>query len=107
MEINNKNLYTPQSAAVSMPVMQSPTPHKQKDFLGWSIFNLTLCCVPIGLVALIYSVKTRDARYANNDIIATKYSRTTWKLNVLSLVVGILLYILFFTLFVFLPRKLR
>ncbi|XP_069804891.1 putative dispanin subfamily A member 2d [Dendropsophus ebraccatus] len=68
-------------------------PH-QSDYLGWSIMNLLCCCWPLGVIALRYSIKTRDANHQNNPDLAADYSRTTKCLNITATVIGVILNII-------------
>ncbi|KAG9467279.1 hypothetical protein GDO78_015255 [Eleutherodactylus coqui] len=67
---------------------------RQKDYLGWSIFSLLCCFCPIGLAALIFSLKSRDASNQNDADSAVKHSRTAFSLNIAALVVGIIVLII-------------
>ncbi|XP_069596876.1 dispanin subfamily A member 2b-like [Ranitomeya imitator] len=95
MDGDNKKMYQPTSDVVDM--QPGPVPHQtpQKDYLVWSIVNLICCCLPIGLAAVIYSVKTRDATHQNNAALASKHSGTAYKLNIAATVVGIIVIIVF------------
>uniref|UniRef100_A0A672HE68 Uncharacterized protein n=1 Tax=Salarias fasciatus TaxID=181472 RepID=A0A672HE68_SALFA len=55
------------------------------SYCGWSIFTALCCCLPLGIVALIYSHK----------VISTADASSTAKtLNIMGLVCGIILLIL-------------
>ncbi|XP_069804831.1 dispanin subfamily A member 2b-like [Dendropsophus ebraccatus] len=71
-----------------MPISQ------QKDYLAWSIFSLLCCFCPLGLAALIFSLKSRDAANQNDSDTATKYSRKAFSLNIAALVAGIIMIII-------------
>ncbi|XP_018427201.1 PREDICTED: dispanin subfamily A member 2b-like [Nanorana parkeri] len=64
-----------------------------KDYLVWSIFSLICCFCPLGLAALIFSIKSRDANNQNDADTAEKHSRTSLYLNIAALVLGIILII--------------
>ncbi|CAJ0950183.1 unnamed protein product [Ranitomeya imitator] len=101
MDGDNKKMYQPTSDVVTM--QPGPVPHQtpQKDYLVWSIVNLICCCLPIGLAAVIFSVKTRDATNQNNAALASKHSGTAYALNIAATVIGVILIIvlaiMFFT----------
>uniref|UniRef100_A0A8C5WK00 Uncharacterized protein n=1 Tax=Leptobrachium leishanense TaxID=445787 RepID=A0A8C5WK00_9ANUR len=70
-----------------------------KDHMVWSIFNtlyLNFCC--LGLIALIYSVKSRDQKVIGNRMEAENYGSNARSLNIASTVASIFLLILFFVL---------
>ncbi|XP_053546153.1 proline rich transmembrane protein 1B-like isoform X3 [Bombina bombina] len=60
-----------------------------KDYMGLSIMNLLLCCLPIGIAALIFSCKTRDAVSRGDQASAASDSRTAFTLNMVALGIGI------------------
>ncbi|KAJ3598340.1 hypothetical protein NHX12_001851 [Muraenolepis orangiensis] len=59
------------------------------DYLGYSIFTMLCCCLPLGIAALIYSIWTRDANRAGDQANAQKNSRTARTLNHVSLGIGL------------------
>ncbi|CAH2318320.1 proline-rich transmembrane 1-like [Pelobates cultripes] len=72
----------------NVAVVRQPVP---KDYLCLSIVNLLLCCMPLGIAALIYSCKTQDSlRYGDMNS-AVSNSRTSFKLNMVALGIGIVL----------------
>ncbi|XP_073513651.1 dispanin subfamily A member 2b-like [Phyllobates terribilis] len=93
MEGDGKKMYQPTTNVVTMqpgPVgYQTP----QKDYLVWSIINLICCCLPLGLAAVIFSVKSRDATLRNNTELAAKHSGTAYGLNIAATMVGVLFVI--------------
>ncbi|XP_040182736.1 dispanin subfamily A member 2b-like [Rana temporaria] len=99
MESDTKNSYEHASPVINVqpePVARLP---QHKDYLIWSICSMICCFFPIGIAALIFSVKTRDAIYLQNDTVAAKHSRTTYQLNIASSVIGIVMYIVVFILY--------
>lgn len=69
-------------------------------YLGWSIFNTLCCCLPLGIAAIICSRKAQDANDAGDQVNAAEASRTAKILNVVGLVCGIILFVIFIALFV-------
>ncbi|XP_059184398.1 proline rich transmembrane protein 1B-like [Centropristis striata] len=67
-------------------------------YLGWSIFNTLCCCLPLGIAAIIYSVKADSANTHGDGARALEASRTARTLNVIALVCGIILLIIFIVL---------
>ncbi|XP_069460938.1 interferon-induced transmembrane protein 2-like [Ambystoma mexicanum] len=66
-----------------------PSQSYERDYLGFSIFTLLFCFLPIGLVALIFSIKTRAANTRGDRPTASRNSRTALILNKTALVLGI------------------
>ncbi|XP_018115605.1 dispanin subfamily A member 2b [Xenopus laevis] len=77
-----------------------PTEEPQRDYLVWSIFNLVhfnFCC--LGLLALVFSVKSRDRKQVRDTNGAKHYASTSRSLNIATTVLSILCFIIFFILF--------
>ncbi|KAM4722001.1 dispanin subfamily A member 2b-like [Rhinophrynus dorsalis] len=71
-----------------------------RDHLVWSIFNtvyMNVCC--LGLLALVFSVKTRDRKIANDRNASMSYSSTARALNISATVLSILLFIILITVY--------
>lgn len=65
-----------------------------RSYLICSVLTLLFCCWPLGLVALIYSLKSRS-EYRNGLLSdAVSSSSIARTLNLISLILGILFYIL-------------
>ncbi|XP_039629563.1 proline-rich transmembrane protein 1-like [Polypterus senegalus] len=75
-------------------ITQVPPAHPEHDYLGYSIFTMLCCCLPIGIAALIYSIKTQDANKAGNLDLARKHSRTARVLNHTALGIGICILVI-------------
>ncbi|GAA6081249.1 trafficking regulator of GLUT4 1-like [Tachysurus ichikawai] len=88
----------PGQAAVTVQPTVFVTPSTQinpiPDYLGYSIFTLLCCCLPLGIAALIYSINTRDANMMGNRDMAMKNSRVSRLLNNIALGLGILAYVI-------------
>ncbi|KAJ8332884.1 hypothetical protein SKAU_G00417800 [Synaphobranchus kaupii] len=76
-------------------VTQTPLVHPKPDYLGYSIFTMLCCCLPLGLAALIYSIKTRDSNNQGLQQKAEMSSRTARNLNHAALGIGIAIIILY------------
>ncbi|XP_070620861.1 proline rich transmembrane protein 1B-like [Erythrolamprus reginae] len=83
--------------AIYIASVQSPS---EPDYLGYSIFTLLCCCLPLGIAALIFSIMTQGANQRGDHVTAKKYSRlaltldhTALGLGITSIVVGTVLLI--------------
>ncbi|XP_077113522.1 dispanin subfamily A member 2b-like [Ranitomeya variabilis] len=99
MDGDNKKMYQPTSDVVTMQPGPVSYQTQQKDYLVWSIVNLICCCLPLGLAAVIFSVKTRDAANQNNAALASKHSGTAYALNIAATVIGVILIIVLIIMF--------
>ncbi|KAM7420320.1 hypothetical protein PAMA_014843 [Pampus argenteus] len=70
-------------------VSQGPLANPVKDYLGYSIFTMLCCCLPLGIAALIYSISAREANHVGDQIKAERSSRTARTLNHVALGIGI------------------
>ncbi|KAM6115094.1 interferon-induced transmembrane protein 3-like [Pterocles gutturalis] len=66
-----------------------------QDFVLWSFFN-TLFCNPccFGFLALVFSIKARDMKIAQDQGAAETYGRTAKHLNIVALCLGIITIII-------------
>ena len=65
------------------------------DYLVWSIFNTFCCCCLFGLIATIFSLKTRlNNRNPNSAFKSANYSKNAYRFNVFATILGIILTIL-------------
>nr|XP_060641588.1 cysteine-rich and transmembrane domain-containing protein 1-like [Anolis sagrei ordinatus] len=70
-------------------------PTNEPTYLGYSIFTMLCCCLPLGIAALVYSVQTRDANHTGNLAAARKSSRMTRILAHTALGVGLCITIIY------------
>ncbi|XP_026544016.1 proline-rich transmembrane protein 1-like [Notechis scutatus] len=61
----------PQQTVLLTPIYPSVEP----DYLAYSIFTMLFCCLPLGIAALIFSIKTRDANHFGNIMAAQRNSK--------------------------------
>ncbi|XP_075282317.1 interferon-induced transmembrane protein 1-like [Opisthocomus hoazin] len=67
-----------------------------RDFVVWSFFNAMFCnpfC--LGFMALVYSVKARDRKIAQDPAAAGSYGKTAKHLNITACCLGIAATIIF------------
>ncbi|XP_028325472.1 proline-rich transmembrane protein 1-like [Gouania willdenowi] len=83
----------PYGAAVTVQptvyVTQGPLANPVNDYLGYSIFTMLCCCLPLGIAALVYSISAREANNMGNQAAAERSSRTARTLNHVALGIGI------------------
>ncbi|XP_072536843.1 proline-rich transmembrane protein 1-like [Salminus brasiliensis] len=70
-------------------VTSNPQSEPLPDYLGYSIFTMLCCCFPLGVAALIYSIKTQDANRAGHRAEAEKFSALAHNLNYIGLRIGV------------------
>ncbi|KAK2816530.1 hypothetical protein Q7C36_022801 [Tachysurus vachellii] len=75
-------------------VVQAPT------YLAWSIFNTLCCCLPLGIIAIVFSCRTDTANLIGDTSRANAHSRLAKKLNIAALVIGIVFVIIYIILYV-------
>ncbi|XP_036414445.1 interferon-induced transmembrane protein 1-like [Colossoma macropomum] len=81
-------------------VATGPLAQPLPDYLGFSIFTMLCCCLPLGIAALVFSIKTRDANMSGNRPLAESNSRTARILNNTALGIGIVITIVYIVLIV-------
>lgn len=64
-------------------------PAQEPDYLGFSIFTMLCCCLPLGIAAFIYSLRTQESNQRGDVFTAHKNSRQARMLNYLALGFGI------------------
>ncbi|XP_029101783.1 proline rich transmembrane protein 1B-like [Scleropages formosus] len=86
-------------------VTRAPLAHPLPDYLGYSIFTMLCCCLPLGIAALIYSISTRDANNQGHLEMAKRNSRLARNLNHAGLGIGIAIFVLWIIFVLFLSAK--
>ncbi|XP_030068745.1 interferon-induced transmembrane protein 2 [Microcaecilia unicolor] len=74
----------------------------EPDYMGLSIFTLLCCCLPLGIAALVYSVKTRECNKHGEVFAAQRNSLMAKKMNMWALGIGICLLLVYVPLKVYL-----
>ncbi|XP_063293613.1 dispanin subfamily A member 2b-like [Pelobates fuscus] len=89
--IQYMNSFPIQDTSVAMPPVGPPI----RDHLAWSIFNMVYMNVfCLGLLALVYSVRSRD-RKLNGDVGGAKsYGLTSRSLNIAATVLSLLVLLI-------------
>lgn len=67
------------SAPASAPAPQ-PAEVKPDNFLAWAIVSTILCCLPFGIVAIVYASQVDSNWYAGNHEVARRAAKNarTW-----------------------------
>ena len=77
------------------------------NYLVWSILVLILCCVPAGIVSLVYSTQV-NSKWAQGDVVGAQNSSTRarqWAMwGAIATGVGALLYVVFVVILVAVVR---
>nr|XP_055067142.1 uncharacterized protein LOC129448641 [Misgurnus anguillicaudatus] len=83
--------------AVQPTVYVTATPlfNPLPDYLGYSIFTLLCCCLPLGIAALIFSISTRNANMSGHRQEAENSSRMALTLNNVALGIGLTLIVVY------------
>lgn len=74
-------------------------PQRPSSYLALAIISTILCCLPTGIVSIVYATKVNSAYEDGNYLEAEKASKNakTWGLVSIAIgVVGIIAYILIF-----------
>ena len=80
----------PQQYAAQQPMPQQPAPKMPPTNLGWAIGSMLLCCIPLGIVAIIYSNKVSTSYYNGDYAAAERYSETSAWWCIATIVLGII-----------------
>ncbi|KAK9961390.1 hypothetical protein ABG768_009180 [Culter alburnus] len=78
----------------------TPLAYPLPDYLGYSIFTMLCCCLPLGIAALIYSINTRNANMSGQQQIAEKNSKMARIMNHIALGIGLALIVVYIVYFV-------
>ncbi|XP_078507168.1 synapse differentiation-inducing gene protein 1-like [Lissotriton helveticus] len=70
-----------------------PPPRRERAHLLYSILTTLLCCLPIGLGALVYSRKTIAANQQGDFLKARRASDRALTLNRVALTIGAVIYL--------------
>ncbi|XP_043116282.1 proline rich transmembrane protein 1B-like [Puntigrus tetrazona] len=90
--------YSGQSVVTVQPavfVTAAPLTNPLPDYLGYSIFTMLCCCLPLGIAAVVYSCSTRDANYSGRRELAEKNSKTARTLNHVGVSLGLIIFVLY------------
>ncbi|KAG8569942.1 hypothetical protein GDO81_014601 [Engystomops pustulosus] len=63
------------------------------NYMPWSIWNMIFCCLPLGTVGLIFSMKTQDAAHHQDVTKVSRYSRSAFRWNLSATLLGICIHV--------------
>lgn len=93
--------YAPMGAQTAQPQANvvyvqpaQPLAHPPSDYLCFNIFVTICCCWPIGIIAILKSVETREAINRGDAPRATSAAAQAKKFGIITLVVGILMVVI-------------
>lgn len=72
------------------PAPQQPMPEMPPTNIGWAIGATLLCCIPLGIVAIIYSNKVSTSYYNGDMRAAEHYSEVSAWWCIATIVLGII-----------------
>lgn len=93
--VNNVPPVTPPPA--QQPTQQKPTIPPSSN-LVWAILTTVLCCLPFGVVAIVYAARVESTFYAGNYDLARKYSKQAATWAIVSASAGFVFALLYFIL---------
>ncbi|XP_029432853.1 transmembrane protein 91-like isoform X2 [Rhinatrema bivittatum] len=64
-------------------------PLHEPDYLGFSIFTMLCCCLPLGIAALVFSSMTQESNRRGDAFAARRNSQWARTLNYLALGIGV------------------
>ena len=65
------------------------------DYLIWSIITTICCCMPLGLIGVIYSVLGKSDLKAGNHDDAVKKSKIAFWCNLVGLILGLIIFVIY------------
>ena len=87
---------TPPPASPSSYSSYSSRPEPPNDYLAWAILATIFCCIPFGVVAIVYAAQVNSLVAAGNYAAAWQASQNAKKWCFVSLFTGIAVSILYF-----------
>ncbi|NXS89586.1 IFM1 protein, partial [Erpornis zantholeuca] len=86
------------SRSTTVMLEEPPQPPPPRDHLVWSLFTTiygNFCC--LGLLAFVFSVKSRDRKMLGDHSGALSYGSTAKYLNITALVINIIIVVIVVT----------
>jgi len=79
--------------------MENLKPKRPDSYLALSIISTILCCLPIGIVSIIYATKVNSNYEDGNYDEAVRASKNAKTWGLVSIGIGVLFYLGFFLLY--------
>ena len=91
-------MYPPQQPMQPMQQPYPPAGVKPPNYLVWSILTTIFCCLPLGVVSIIFAAQV-DGKYTSGDYAgAMNASRMAKNFAIAAAIAGIVVIILYFIL---------
>lgn len=74
-------------------------PKRPLNYLVWAILSTIFCCLPLGIVSIVYSVKVNSEYDSGNYAAAVKASNNAKTWIVVTAIVGIVSTIVIYSIF--------
>ncbi len=74
------------------------TSGKPDNYLAWAIVSTLLCCLPLGVVSIVYAAKVDGAWMSGDQAAAHHYSRQAKQFAIASAAVGVASMLVWFAL---------
>lgn len=74
-------------------------PARPKNYLALALITTLLCCIPLGIVSIIYSTKVNSTYEAGNYDAALKASNNAKTWGIVALAAGLIAYIIVFLIY--------
>jgi predicted secreted protein len=86
----------PSEPSIPVTTASSLTGSAIPDYLPWSIAATLLCCLPIGVAAIYYSIKANSARTAGNFETARSQAEIARKWLIAAVATGLVIGVIYF-----------
>ncbi|KAG8538110.1 hypothetical protein GDO81_023284 [Engystomops pustulosus] len=101
-EFNPVYATPPPVVMTTQPTMVPMAKPIYTNYVPWSVGNMIFCCLPLGIVALIYSIKAQDAVHRQDVTKVSHYSRSAFTWNLSATLLGICIHIVWIGVVIFL-----
>ena len=85
--------YTPYQQP-AYPYGQAPSGQTNTGLLVWSIINLVICCLPLGIAGLIFTLNAKNALNAEEEAQKLKTAKTCNLIGTIGGAVVVILYVI-------------